>query len=983
MAFANTNPNFYQTDVEDRTSLSGKRRLIFSTLDSLIVAQSGSISDDVLAVPATSNLTIHATDLTLAGSIVLPGGDVKIVCRTLSVVSGAPVVIDVAGKLAAGHDQPGTAPPADPVGAKGKAIGGSALAQAKTGKHYGQRGHDGGSIEIVCDKLELGDTLTLDASGSQGYPGHDGQDGAAGANGRDGRIHEQGSQGGWMTPGEFHDVVDQVASEGQEGQAGGDALGGGDGGSGGSVVFRCATATAEARRRVLIRVDLGQPGVSGTPGRGGVRGRGGKTTYTDVLNKTSYRPQAYPQDEVTGPFAADGAGASAAAMGERGSRRFAHKPGDLSALAKTSDPLFFSMLYQALRLRYLDCSPRLFTGKALAFRKGSKNEWKAIGADIDWLTSALGGFMDATGDLDAQRKSNLYTLAAQLQTRHLQNKTVFDKDPQWVSRESFSSLRERLEKTDNATKPIEDSFYKLASRYEDRNVKRLDTKTHQQTLAHSRDAYLEAYQETLAALPDAKAAIEAATGELNAAREALKRAQDQLKAGLSKFHCSIDKLLQAAEMMAFCHGSAGMAAGMGIVQLFGILNEGTTKIPTNDGGSVDKQYFIHSLVKLGDDVQGEMATHIQDNLGTLGDGETPTYLAELDKLDDMIDQVSNAASDEAEDAKRAVQNYRNALVRRSDAILDYNAVILTAGQYFHDHKAAADELQALIDSKQPVDPYDREVFAGYARRYQQMVEELLETLENLERKVDFLTLGGGQSFDKPRQDWLSCWYEGAPREHDTKAFLAELVAMENTLAKDYVGKNPMNPFPDEAEHTVVLSELKARLPAHMVAELRDKHKVTFTLVPESTKKPHPDEVRVADSDGMFDLRISNVRPHVVGAMTHGGVIRIGMTCEGESRIDSDGKKAYKFSHDPVDATFDHFTDFVEPGAHDVYKPYLDGHAGKLTDHVLDMVGLFGKWTLRIDKGHKDTHNEGVDISGVTDVLIYFKGFFRDKPQPRD
>lgn len=972
MAFANTNPNFYQTDVDDKTSPSGKRRLIFSTLESLIIAQSGNTTDKVLAVPASSNLTIHATNLSLVGTITIHGGDVKIVARNLHVAKGAPVVIDVSGVLEEGYDQPGDAPPAAPMGASGNAADGASLAQVKAtaGKRYGQRGHAGGSIELVCDGIDLGDTLTLNASGSPGYPGHDGQDGAPGPDGREGIIRRDWRAVGSHGATTYTDHVEQVAEPGHDGQAGGAALKGGDGGSGGRVVFRHSAGTAADLERLNIEVDLGKGGIPGKPGKGGKRGRGGKTKFTGA--------QEYPQDNVDGPYASDGATAGPAASGTNGTRHVAGKTGDLGALGSAGESLFFNMIFQSIRLRYVDCSPRLFTGKTITFGKSTSAAWNALKTDTDWLVRALGGFMDAKDDAEALRKANLFALATGLQTRQLTHKTVFNKPPTWVTRETFESLRKTFEDTAAATKPLEASFYELAADYENRNRERLDMKAHQETLAASSSGALAAYKVTRDLLPATKARIEAATTALNTARAALLATQDELVESLKQFHCDINKLLSAAEMMAFCSGSSEMAIGMGMVQLFGIINAGQTKIPTTDGGSVDKKYFIHSLVKIDGDLQAGMETNVQDGTGTLGDGKTPTYLAQLDKLDDMIDQVSNAVGEDGVAAKRAIQAYRDALVARSEAILDYNATILTAGQYYHEYEVANEELQAVRDGKQLVTAYDRQIFSGYARRYQQQVEELLETLDSLARKLDFLTLGRGESFDQLRREWLAYWYDDAPPTHDTTTFLTSLTSMEKALASDSAGKNPMNPFPEETPPAILLSETRARLPPDLLDTLRTEREVTFTLVPASTKRLRPGEVRVTATDGMFDLRVSTVRPHVVGATTRTGVVRVGLTCEGDSRIDDVlTGDVYRFHHDTVDTTFDHFTSFVEPGARDVYEPVRDGHAGTVGGGVLDMVGLFGRWTLWLTEAKDGSCNQQLDLTNLTDVILYFKGTFRD------
>jgi hypothetical protein len=142
-------------------------------------------------------------------------------------------------------------------------------------------------------------------------------------------------------------------------------------------------------------------------------------------------------------------------------------------------------------------------------------------------------------------------------------------------------------------------------------------------------------------------------------------------------------------------------------------------------------------------------------------------------------------------------------------------------------------------------------------------------------------------------------------------------------------------------------------------------------------------VAVANASDKRELRISNIRPHVVGAVTEGKKLQVHVRNEGMCRIRGENKW-FEFTHEPADTAFIQFTAFksTEP-----YVPARTGDDGGLADEDglgLDLLGLYGDWSLELQPStsSEDT-NFGLAVSGISDVIVYFKGCYRtSRPERR-
>ena len=155
---ANTNPNFYSTEVEETDPVLNqifKRRAVFyHTGDTSLFLGQDSKSKVAALVRNDRHLTVCALNLSLAGVLKIPRGDVRLYCRTLTVESGLSASIDVSPKELNG-DYSTVLAAAPQTGAPGTSGQSGAAHNEILKKQYGEKGATGGSITIICDRMIL------------------------------------------------------------------------------------------------------------------------------------------------------------------------------------------------------------------------------------------------------------------------------------------------------------------------------------------------------------------------------------------------------------------------------------------------------------------------------------------------------------------------------------------------------------------------------------------------------------------------------------------------------------------------------------------------------------------------------------------------------------------------------------------------------------------------------------------------------------
>jgi hypothetical protein len=1014
---ANTNPNFYSTEVEETDpvlkQIFSRRTLFYHTGDQPLFLGQDPNSKVAAFVPKDRHLTVCALNLSLAAAIKIPRGDVRLYCQTLTIEKDLSASIDVSPKdldveyLAVLAAAPQTGAP----GTSGQSGAGH---NHSLNKQYGENGATGGSITVICDRIILNDKLELKASGGSGYPGADGQDAVAGANGSDGKMwHFIGQdEAGHVT--DSRDGWDSHSEAGHPGGSGGDALKGGDGGDGGSINVRYRQL--EGSDKLRLDAKAGAKGVSGNPGKGKSSGRGGKaylelrTGYQGspqiyIVRNTSFDHQEYPTDDDALPVSQDGHAVADTDIkpGKDGAEK-RDTFQDLADLGDVMHDMFLLMVLQAIKYRYLNCNPESFSVPSIkarardyTFFPGSKTEWTNIGKLLEWLTSLLAKFQTKPSgyDLSAIRKYQIQAQAASFTLKYNDHKTFYGDPANWVPRQTFNSIKGEFDANIKKLKDLQTEFLTLAKSYGKASEKALTKKEYNDTLALQQDYHLKAFQTATSKITQSRDAVEAAHSGFIGARENLSKALEGLEGKIKEyFQCRPDVIIKGVEMMAFAHGSLGTAALMAGAELTSFITEGMNNLKLADGRVEDKKYLLQKIVGLGADLQKDFSEKLlQDGNLKFDDTTTLRFMADLDKLDEQIAGVSGVL-DDVTDARSKVMDFRNALAARSDAILAYNAVINTALKYRQDYEDDTKKLDDL--NKAPTfDPYDMMMFSYYTQQYQEELDKVLNLLYRARRVAAYLDPSLGTKLDNYWKDWTALWTANPPDasliDNNARSLGNQFVTLESELTDDFAGSNASyNSFPEgEPTHgRIVLSEFVAALPAALVETLKTKKKVSFTLVsagfPDWYLKRLENPVQVSNIIGFYNLRISHFRPYLTGAKTDSGKIRIDLENVGMSIIDtSDSKKKVvlsEFSHNPANESFTHkaLSEFPLKGA---YEPPQEDTGGKLSDEILDLIGLLGHWTISVPdpvpNDPLDT-NKGLDLSQLKEVRIYFKGYRRKK-----
>ncbi len=342
-------------------------------------------------VPESADLKVFGDEVTISGTLSMPGRTVHIFARTLHArsdgITGPAIIVD-GPELPAKQAKPqalpkGASPAANPTkgkvrkGKKGEdgynervqptPLASERMEPGRAGWSSwdhptemngepgtdGAKGLPGGAIFVLCSDTRFGAELSLSAiggPGGDGQPGQDGADGGDGGRGFDAKVE---------SPLIATYRMSTAGGNGGMGGIGGTGGRGGTGGDGGTILFHCLSTAPS----VASACDGGTGGAAGIGGRGGLQGLGG------VGGKSAPMGMSLgPSREIPGsPDGKDGL--PAPPWGGTGQNAPASQPGSASvtAGAVASDTLAqlasvsqLQMLFERTRAEYLVTEPVQF-----------------------------------------------------------------------------------------------------------------------------------------------------------------------------------------------------------------------------------------------------------------------------------------------------------------------------------------------------------------------------------------------------------------------------------------------------------------------------------------------------------------------------------------------------------------------------------------------------------------------------------------------
>jgi len=693
ITLTNVNPDYYRTDVTEPGGRYPTRTMIFSTVDTLTIGRLDGAAALLEDISTAKNLTINAVNVTLATDLHIPGGDLRICCKTLRVAlrkrpDGEPARtrIDLSEVRDRAYDPPHrftplpvaviTSPPTagrdgDLIAQDNRsgAVDCASIPAPTPEQLYGCAGRPGGTITLICDSIILEQELLLAADGSQGFPGCDGQAGGPAAA-----------------------TDDPSAARKRQGGRGGRGGRGGSGGKGGAVEVRYHTIDRD--ERLLVQAGPGKAGEPGQPGKGGD-----------------------PHGEAGAPAAPTLSAEGGEIIRVRGAAR--------PSLGTFYDKPFLIKHLQMTKRLYLFNSPTRYAGE-LEFPQG-RSAWDALGEQLDWMTDLLSDY--ATAGIDDKRpdaiaKRELYNGANNLKANHQDNLTYFGRAADWMPSAPLDTMKASFEASWASRVGIEKDFRELSTAYEKATEKQTSLDAAKVQLDRAVKAQFGKYQAVLDGLDGVPQRIQKSFIALTTASESLS-AQLAPNADFSTkvvahFGCpSIADIVKAAEMIAFTIGPEGPGAATALmtgIEAAGMISDGIKQIELNDGRKVPKANILRDVVSLS----GRLKDAVAAELLVLDDDGKPIInpaqklmLTSLDSFEDEVNNLTNEFGD-VKNLVAAIENFKAALYEKGEAVVLYHLLIRRLLEEYAAYEESKRRQDALAQKTNPVDPYGTAVVSYMA-----------------------------------------------------------------------------------------------------------------------------------------------------------------------------------------------------------------------------------------------------------------------------
>ena len=925
-------------------------------------------------VPGDADLFLYGDVVRIHGEIVAPGRKIHIVCRRLETAAdpaGKSAAINVDGKegdapankplkkMPGKDGDPGTSGiqpiPIPAVPDRPGGTGGNGHPGTEGGK--GHPGRPGGAIKIVAGQIANDVVLRLSASGGRGGNGQAGGDGGDGGPGGPGKDAVHGFIG-------FGSQNPTAGGRGGPAGPGGPGGRGGKGGAGGTVsVVSLGAIPQHGLTAVAGPGDGGTPGAGGDAGRPGGGGMGGLVLATDTPVDPHGGTGGHHSDEhrlARGDDGDDdfpgGPGAPAESPGpdEQGSVRI--NPNDhYVAFASDVRSSQAQMVFERACIAYLTAGERL--ENAEAFEQSSEL--------LRWLHNVLKEVPSSAAE--AKACASLLRRVDGLLSSQMSQKNFFGREPDYAPRISLEAYQKLLIDALKRLDEIEgkQTAYFTALKEHTATGQHLTNVSAQ--VQGALDEVTSRSREVSQHLDAVVELIGAAQMELEDRRAALNEKLILFKEAVKKhFNLDTSQLLASLETLSFTPAEAGpQQTAMLASQAAKILGSTADDI-TTDIGTQSKQYVVHQLDIFGRDVNklSEAYKIANDRSVTLDDPNAYKLQITRDQFDRMADGFFKEAGEgleEAEAARQAMDAYVESVQDRNAAILEYNLLLR--------------QQQELNGRKDALQLKRREVETELAKN----------AAPGLPTMTTFVT----DLYEQAKDRCLSLLYDTC------RAYC--LWALESYSLFANLLVTPDGTFPTELNHLVLKSgrdkivdklgtamELIARPPqpfdritvviddvTHpgVLRTLKQKNVARFTIPPAVRGS----KVEESPFVGLANVRITKVRPWVIGMTAADQMHHIVLTHLGKETIVTPDNKKHRFTHGPIATTF-----IYDASAGVGTDDALRKSTGPAEDGTIDdpqgrneysQIGPFARWQISIRKNH----HRNLDLSGVSAIHLEFHG----------
>lgn len=885
-------------------------------------------------VSPDQDLTVFADFVIIDGPLSLPGLTVNIYARQIGTQadsSGNAASIDVSGAAGAAPPPP-QAPPAPgatgtsasiqddnlyPAGNGGDGTGGQA-------GRTGSAGGDAGSISIYTESFLSGAALTLNANGGVGGQGQTGQAGGAGG---------VGGAGVW---GGYHGMECASAANGGNGANGGDGGTGGVGGNGGNISVSYVVAPPAGT--ITSACQAGPGGDGGSGGAAGAGGAGGTM------------PPGGPTRCVSGSAGSNGSGGGTGSNGTSGS---AGQPTataitytDLAPYASSAQRL---MVLQVAKLMYLSSDPIL-----------NPTGYQQTAVLLTWLQNVT-EYFNTTGTLpenplglqsgDIAQLGGVYQQANSLVYQMSQGLDYFGNPPSYVPMIAYSTCQTVLGDILTDLQTIESVYntYFTALQSSTATLQQLQGAAASVT---AQQAALTGQQTALSTAATAQATTLAtdATAVQNQQSVLVTAIQSFESAiiSLAGANCSIDTIITAVNLAVPFADEAFGAASQIVAQSGGLLQNAIANLSSVT--DLPTQYTVSQVAYLTATFSLQEAYTQSGNVITSDDPNAYKALTTQAALDGIVQPYINlataqAAVDAMNDYVDLVQQMNNDIMTFNSTMAQYSAVTGQIAQV----AAQATEAQNAIAGGS-VNPALPLLVTYLGRLYEDAKAICIYQIYLTNQAFNFWSLEAGFSvYDELGLDSIGTIDSAVVSAAQTALLAQWETAIDNygSEAQNFGGTAPLSGIQFIINDSASIQALIAN------------GSLSFTLPPVL---PYTNAAQ-SPFTGMADVRLTTARPWVNGATTTStpsDQLTVTLTHMGiETIVGQDGTPA-NFTHQPVTVTFlyNYETNAI------IEDATIDTPFG---DYAL--LGPFTLWQLQVPV----ISNTGLDLSGVTEVIIEFAG----------
>lgn len=422
------------------------------------------------------------------------------------------------------------------------------------------------------------------------------------------------------------------------------------------------------------------------------------------------------------------------------------------------------------------------------------------------------------------------------------------------------------------------------------------------------------------------------------------------------FNFNIASFLDAVSTIAFAPESPAMWVAAGAK----LLQTSISTIPDNNGNPVQKEYIVHEISQIGDDLKsiGEGYTARTDGTIELEDPGANKLLGEQQKIEGLLEQFYDQCQNIKEELTDSLKNYISMVIKRNNLVMEYNACVCLLQQKLQTLKSNENKLEKLNDEnlgQDPDLPYNA-VFALEA--YNVLQNEVIGILNFASRiyrfwKLDlkYLCTVSGEGVD----------HQNPPVSLNYDALLEIYNNFYSTTILSAGNSSPAF----TSSFTGSKDSKTAAKTFYYGKDYFTKIEYGVRITIEAQKKETAD---AAFSD-MANVRISNVRVYLEGAKMKQGHekedVTINITHGADDNFTAPDNTPVSFKHEKISLPFKYNTSTKEESVKASFAIMKNG-AGAASFCVL---GPFTEWTIQVDpKG-----NPNLDYDSIKGITIEFDG----------